>query len=185
MYEESRSAPARRDTAGNFIPQYAIQQITLAEQLSPLIGIDITWKNSLQTRFEIKRDRTLTLAYSNIQVTEVRGIEYVIGLGYKIKKVTFPIGLGKGKRPSNDLSLRADFNLRKNTTILRKLIENTNQPSSGSTTMGVKVSADYPVTDRFNIRLFYDWNGNDPFVSSSYPTSNTNAGISIRFTLAQ
>ena len=185
LYEELNSAPSRRDTAGNFIPQYAIQQVTIAEQLAPLIGIDITWKNSLQTRFEIKRDRTLTLAYSNIQVTEVRGIEYVIGLGYKIKKVRFPIGLGRGKRPTNDLSLRADFNLRKNTTILRKLIENTNQPSSGSTTMGVKLSADYPVTDRFNIRLFYDWNANDPFVSSSYPTSNTNAGISIRFTLAQ
>ena len=185
LYEELNSAPSRRDTAGNFIPQYAIQQVTIAEQLAPLIGIDITWKNSLQTRFEIKRDRTLTLAYSNIQVTEVRGIEYVIGLGYKIKKVKFPIGLGRGKRPTNDLSLRADFNLRKNTTILRKLIENTNQPSSGSTTMGVKLSADYPVTDRFNIRLFYDWNANDPFVSSSYPTSNTNAGISIRFTLAQ
>lgn len=185
LYEELNHAPSRRDTAGNFVPQYAIQQITLAEQLAPLIGIDITWKNSLQTRFEIKRDRTLTLAYSNIQVTEVRGIEYVIGLGYKIKKVTFPFSIGRGKKPSNDLSVRADFNLRKNTTILRKLIENTNQPSSGSQTVGVKLSADYPVTDRFNIRLFYDWNANDPFVSSSYPTSNTNAGISIRFTLAQ
>jgi cell surface protein SprA len=185
LYEEINSAPSRRDTAGNFVPIYAIQQITLVEQLAPLIGIDITWKNSLQTRFEIKRDRTLTLAYSNIQITEVRGIDYVIGLGYKIKKVTFPFGIGRGKRPVNDLSLRADFNLRKNTTILRKLIENTNQPSSGSQTIGVKVSADYPVTDRFNIRAFYDWNANDPFVSSSYPTSNTNAGISIRFTLAQ
>jgi cell surface protein SprA len=185
LYEETNGAPSRTDTAGNFVPQYAIQQITIAEQLSPLIGIDITWKNSLQTRFEIKRDRSLTLAYSNIQVTEVRGIEYVIGLGYKFKKVTFPFSIGRGKKPSNDLSVRADFNLRKNTTILRKLIENTNQPSSGSQTVGVKLSADYPVTDRFNIRLFYDWNANDPFVSSSYPTSNTNAGISIRFTLAQ
>ncbi|MBP6335401.1 MAG: cell surface protein SprA, partial [Bacteroidia bacterium] len=185
LYEEINSGPSNRDTAGNFIPQYSIQQITLAEQLAPLIGIDITWKNSLQTRFEIKRDRTLTLAYSNIQVTEVRGVEYILGLGYKIKRVTFPFSIGRGKKPSNDLSLRADFSLRRNTTILRKLVENTNQPSSGSQTMGVKISADYPITDRFNIRAFYDWDANDPFVSSSYPISNTNAGISIRFTLAQ
>ncbi len=185
LYEELNNSPSRRDTAGNFIPLYAIQQVTIAEQLAPLIGIDITWKNSLQTRFEIKRDRSLTLAYSNIQITEVRGIEYVLGLGYKIKRVTFPFSIGRGRKPTNDLSLRADFNLRKNTTILRKLVENTNQPSSGSQTVGVKLSADYPITDRFNIRAFYDWNANDPFVSSSYPTSNTNAGISIRFTLAQ
>ena len=33
--------------------------------------------------------------------------------------------------------------------------------------------------------VHYDYNANDPFVSSSYPTSNTNAGISVRFTLAQ
>lgn len=185
LYEELNGFSVKRDTSGNFIPQYDIQQITIAEQLSPLIGIDMTWKNSLQTRFEIKRDRTLTLAYSNIQVTEVRGTEYTIGLGYKFKNVKFPFRIGGPKKLSNDLTVRSDFNIRKNTTILRKLVENTNQPSSGSTTLGVKLSADYPINDRFNIRAFYDFSSNNPFVSSSYPTSNTNAGLSIRFTLAQ
>ncbi|MBL0138545.1 MAG: cell surface protein SprA [Bacteroidetes bacterium] len=186
LYEGDPSENSiRRDTLGNFIPKYDIQQITIAEQLSPLIGIDMTWKNSLQTRFEIKRDRTLTLAYSNIQVTEVRGIEYVVGLGYKFKKVTLPFKVGGNKKLSNDLTVKADFSMRKNTTILRKLVEGTNQPSSGSTTLGVKLSADYPLNDRFNIRAFYEYNSNNPFVSSSYPTSNTNAGLSIRFTLAQ
>ncbi|REJ83044.1 MAG: cell surface protein SprA [Bacteroidetes bacterium] len=185
LYEEFNNYPIKRDTAGNFIPIYEIQQITVAEQLAPLIGIDIGWKNSLQTRFEIKRDRSITLAYSNIQVTEVRGTEYVIGLGYKFKRVKFPFTIGGNKKLQNDLNVRADFNVRKNTTILRKLVENTNQPSSGTTTLGVKLSADYPVSDRFNIRLFYDFTSNNPFVSSSYPTSNTNAGIAIRFTLAQ
>ena len=174
----------RRDTIGNFIPHYDFQQITISEQLSPLIGLDMTWKNSLQTRFEIRRDRTLTLAYSNIQVTEVRGVEYVIGFGYKIKKVRFPIRIGP-KPTRSDLSLRADINLRNNTTILRKAIEGTNQPSAGSRTLGMKFSADYPISDRFNIRAFYEFNSNNPFVSSSYPTSNTNAGLSVRFTLAQ
>ncbi|MBL0105055.1 MAG: cell surface protein SprA [Bacteroidetes bacterium] len=173
------------DTAGNFIPKYDIQQVTISEQLSPLIGIDMTWKNSLQTRFEIKRDRTLTLAYSNIQVTEVRGIEYTIGVGYKFKRVTLPFKMGGKKKLSNDLTVKVDVNLRDNTTILRKVVEGTNQPSAGTRTLGIKVSADYPLNERFNIRAYYDYNANDPFVSSSYPTSNTNAGISVRFTLAQ
>jgi cell surface protein SprA len=145
----------------------------------------MTWKNSLQTRFEIKKDRTLTLAYSNIQVTEVRGTEYTVGLGYKFKRVTLPFRVGNGKKLSNDLNVRIDVNLRDNRTILRRVNEGTNQPSAGTKTLGVKISADYPVNDRFNVRAFYDYNANNPFVSSSYPTSNVNAGLSIRFTLAQ
>jgi cell surface protein SprA len=183
--EDANHNPTNTDTIGNFIPRFDLQQVTITEQLAPLIGIDMTFKNSLQARFEIKRDRTLSLAYSNIQVTEVRGIEYTIGLGYKFKRVVLPFRTGNSKKLSNDLTVKADVSLRDNTTILRKAVENTNQPSAGSRTLGVKLSADYPVSDRFNVRFYYDYNATDPFVSSSYPTSNTNAGLSIRFTLAQ
>ncbi len=178
---------AARDTIHNFIPQYAVQQITISEQFAPLIGIEMTWKNSLQTRFEYKRDRTLTLAYSNIQVTEIRGTEYTIGLGYKIQKFTLPfIKTGRGKKKlSNPLNLKADFTLRDNRTIIRKLIEGTNQPSAGTETISYKFSADYAVNERFNVKAFFDKSINNPFVSSSYPSSNVNAGISLRFTLTQ
>ena len=83
------------------------------------------------------------------------------------------------------MTVKVDLNLRENTTILRKVIEGTNQPSAGTKTLSVKVSADYPVNDRFNVRAFYDFSSNEPFTSTSYPTSYTNAGIAIRFTLAQ
>ena len=119
------------------------------------------------------------------QVTEVRGTEYVVGLGYKFKKVTLPFRVGGKKKLSNDLTVKMDVGLRNNTTILRKVVERTNQPSAGSQTLNLKVSADYPVNKRFNVQAFYNYNANEPFVSSSYPTSNTNAGISVRFTLAQ
>ena len=187
LYEDrnENGYASNTDTIGNFIPELDLQQITISEQLAPLIGIDMTWKNSFQARFEIKRDRTLSLAYSNIQITEIRGIEYSIGMGYKFKKVTLPFKIGGNKKLSNDLTVKADVSIRSSTTLLRKVIEGTNQPSAGSKTLGLKISADYPINDRFNIRGFYDYNANDPFVSSSYPTSNTNAGISVRFTLAQ
>ncbi len=185
LFKEVNNFPSVLDSAKNFIPKYDIQQVTISEQLAPLIGFDMTWKNSLQTRFEIKRDRTVTLAYSNIQITEVRGIEYTVGFGYKFKRVTLPFKIGGKKKLSNDLNVKVDFNLRENTTILRKVIEGTNQPSAGTKTLSVKVSADYPVNERFNVRAFYDFSSNEPFVSTSYPTSYTNIGIAIRFTLAQ
>lgn len=174
------------DVNGNYIPQYDIQQVTITEQWGPLIGVDITWKNGLQTRAEVKRDRTVSLSYSNIQVTEVRGNEFVVGAGYRIKNFKLPFGLGaKNSTKKNDLNLKADFSFRNNFTIIRQLIQQINQPSQGNKTISIKTSADYLLNERLNIRLFYDQTINEPFVSSSFPTSNTNIGLSLRFTIAQ
>lgn len=187
LYSEDANGNANAvDINQNFLPKYQIQQITLSEQYAPLVGVDMTFKNSLQARVEYKRDRTLSLAYSNIQVTEIRGKEYTLGLGYKFKKVKLPFFKGpNGKRLQNDLNVRGDFSVRENTTIIRKLIEKTNQPSAGNTSIGLKFSADYNINERFNIKAFYDRQANNPFVSSSYPIANTRFGLSVRFTLAQ
>ncbi|HLG35364.1 MAG TPA: cell surface protein SprA, partial [Bacteroidia bacterium] len=182
----AESKGTARDINDNFIPKYDIQQVSISEQWGPLLGIDITWKNSLQTRLEIKRDRTVSLSYSNIQVTEVRGEEYVIGVGYRIRNFKLPFGLGaKNSKKKNDLNLKADFSIRNNYTVIRKLIEGLNQPSAGNQTLSIKTSADYVLNERLNLRLFYDQTINEPFVSSSFPTSNTNIGLSLRFTIAQ
>jgi cell surface protein SprA len=184
LYDYNVETPHVRDTIGNFIPRYTFQQVTIAEQFAPLFGIDMTFKNSLQARFEVKRDRTLTLSYANIQVTEVRGNEYIAGLGYKIKKVKLPFVTTK-KKITSDLNLKADFGMRKNYTILRKLVENANQPSAGNTTVTAKISADYNINERFNISVFANKTINTPFVSTSFPNSNFEAGFKVRFTLSQ
>jgi len=188
LYEENiQEQPVNLDTVHNFIPKYDFQQITISEQFAPLIGFDLTFKNSFQTRFEYKRDRTVSLSYASIQVTEVRGEEYTIGAGYRFKRVKLPfVRVGPAKtRITNDLNVKTDFNLRKNTTIIRKLVENANQPSSGSTTMSIKLSLDYNVSERINLKLFCDKLITRPFVSTSFPTSTLTAGLTIRFTLAQ
>jgi len=187
LYKDNNEQPVALDTIGNFIPRYDFQQISIAEQFSPLIGIDLTFKNSLQARFEYKRDRTVSLSYASIQVTEVRGEEYTVGAGYKFKRVKLPfVRVGPAKtRIANDLNLKADFSLRKNTTLIRKLVENANQPSSGTTSISVKVSLDYNISERINLKLFADKLITNPFVSTSFPTSTLTAGLTIRFTLAQ
>lgn len=187
LYAESADGhPVSRDVVNNIIPRVDLQQISLSEQFSPLIGVDMTFKNSLQARFEIRKDRTLALAYSNIQVTEVRGKELTIGLGYKIKGVKMPFAAGgKKKSKGSDLNLKADFNIRDNNTVIRKLVENTNQASAGNETVTIKFTADYNLTERFNVSAYFDRTANNPFVSSSYPTAFTSAGIRLRFTLAQ
>lgn len=175
-----------RDAARNFLSQKEIGQISINEQFSPLIGFDMTMVNSLLIKFEIRKTRNLALSFANTQLTEVTSEEYVVGAGYRIKDVTFNIKSGGRSKPiKSDLNLKADFSIRSNKTMLRKLVENMDQVSAGQRVMSISVSADYQISEKFNIRLFFDKIINNPFVTSQYRNSNTNAGISLKFTLAQ
>ena len=46
-----------------------ISQVTINEQFSPLFKIDMTWKNSLLTKFEIGEIGILALSLANSQIT--------------------------------------------------------------------------------------------------------------------
>lgn len=172
-----------------FVPEFDIAQITLTEQYSPLIGIDVGFQNSLTARFEYKKNRTLTLSFTNNQLTEVQGQEIVIGLGYRIRNIALIFssisGSGKGTRSTNDLVLKVDLGFRDDKTTLRLINENNNQVSAGQKKTNVYVTADYTFSTRLSGQLFYKYDVSSPYVSSQYPTSNTYAGITLRFNLAQ
>ncbi len=177
--------PNTKDSSDNFIPRLQIGTITISEQFSPLVSLDFTFKNSLTAKLEVKTSRTLSLNFSNNQLTEVTSEEYIVGAGYTFKNVKFPIRFGKGKKKiQSDLNFRIDFSMRDNRTMIRKIDEDVNQATSGQKLISIKVNADYVINQRFNIRLFYDAAINEPVVSSSFPTQNHAAGLSLRFTLA-
>jgi cell surface protein SprA len=173
-------------TNSNFLAGYEINGVSINEQMSPLIGLDLTWNNSLITKVEIKKTRNINLNFSNNQITEVTGDEIIIGSGYRFNKVpiTFKSLTGNKTRFESDLNLRIDLSIRKNLTIIRKIVENYDDLTAGTTVTTLKISADYVLSDRFNIRLFFDKIVNKPHISITFPTSNTNFGISVRFTLA-
>ncbi len=172
------------DAAGNFIPERQIMMVSIQEVMRPLMGFDATLTNSLLLKVEYNRDRNLSLSLSNYQVTEIRGKEYVIGTGYRFKNVKFPFAVG-GATPKSDLNLRVDLSLRDNATVIRKMEEQQNQVTAGQNILSIKTSADYVVNQRLNVRAFYERVVNKPVISTSFPSANTNAGISLRFTLAQ
>ncbi|MDA9663588.1 cell surface protein SprA, partial [bacterium] len=170
---------------GNYFSQFEIGQVTINEQFSPLIKLDMTWKNSLITKLEIKRNRILNLSLSNNQLTEINGSEYVIGTGYRIKDLEFKFKSGgRKKKISSDLDLKMDVNIRNNKTIIRKIIEDKEQITMGQQTISLKFSADYVVNSRLNLKMFYDKVITNPFISTTYPGAITNAGFSLRFTLS-
>ncbi len=171
---------------GDFLPEQEINGISLVEQFSPLINIDMTWNNSLITKFEIKKTRNINFSFANNQLTEVTGDDYIIGGGYRFNKVKIPIKTANGNRVTleSDLNVRADLSIRKQLTFIRKLVEGYDDLTRGQTIATLKLTADYVLSDRFNLRLFFDRILNKPHTSLTYRTVNTNFGISIRFTLA-
>lgn len=170
---------------GNFYNLYDVNSISINEQFNPLINVDMIWKNNFSTSFEIKRTRNLILSLSNTQLTEVASNEMIFGMGYRFDNFGMIIGSGsRQKKYNSDLNLRADLSVRKNSTIIRKIVDEVDQLTSGQKVVTLKFSADYVLSNRFNLRLYYDRIVNTPYISLSYPTTTTEFGASIRFTLA-
>jgi cell surface protein SprA len=187
--ESGGAASSQQPYSSDFIPEYDFGAIAITEQFSPLFGIDMTWHNSLFTKFEYKKSRNLTLSFANNQVTEVNGNELVVGLGYRIKSLGFTIkalgGGGRKTRISSDLDIKVDFSIRSNKTVLRRIDEDINQVSAGQKIVSINTSIDYQLSQNLSIRFFFDKIVNNPFVSNQYKNSTTNGGISLRFSLAQ
>jgi cell surface protein SprA len=90
----------------------------------------------------------------------------------------------KGKPIKSDLNLKCDLSFRKNVTTMRRIAEEVSTPTGGTNIISIKVSADYVISERISIRLFYDRIINKPVISTSFPTTNTNAGLSLRLSLS-
>lgn len=172
-----------RDINNNFEAGRVIQNVTISQRFSPLIGIDATWNikgQGLITKFEIKKDRSATLSLNNNQVTEILGTEWVIGTGYKFAKVKMPIK----KIAASPVNLRFDLTFRDNLTVIRKIVENSNQATAGQRVVSIKSSADYNVGQNLVIQFYYDQVITTPKIATSYPTGNLSCGLRLRFNLA-
>jgi cell surface protein SprA len=166
---------------------YDISSVTLSETFSPLIGVNMTMKNSLFAKVEYRKQRNISLNVNSIQITEGHTNEFVIGAGYTIKDLTF-ITQSKNKmqkKVSNDLKINVDVSYKDIKTLLRKVEENITQASSGNKVFGIKVSADYVLSQKINLQLFYDHQGTTPLISSSYPIKADNFGINIKLMLTR
>jgi len=175
--------------SNNYITRYDVGIVSVMEQYSPLIGIDVTMHNSLSAKIEYKKSRKLDLSFVNNQLTEVVGSEVVVGLGYRLKNLKFSIGSmtggGKNKSYKSDLNLKIDFGIRDNKTTLRRIDEVNNQISAGTKQFTLNFAGDYMLSRSIQLKLYYNWISSNPYVSSQMPNSTTSGGFSLRFNLAQ
>lgn len=171
------------DANGNFYASKLISNVNLAEQFNPLVKVDMTLKNSFKILAEIKKDRTLNMSFDNNLLTEVTGNEYIIGLGYRIKDVTFNSKLADNVSGviKSDINIKADFSLRKNNTIVRYLDYDNNQLGGGQDMWSIKLTADYSFSRNLTAIFFYDHQFSQAVISTSFPITNIRSGFTLRY----
>ncbi|WP_143304970.1 T9SS outer membrane translocon Sov/SprA [Chitinophaga vietnamensis] len=189
-FEDPRLAgyPAFRDTvSGNYYPYFLVPNLTLTEAFAPLIGIDVTFTNSLNARFEFRKSRSLSLSLIDYQLTELRSSEIIMGAGYRVRGLALPFAVNKSgaRKLNNDLNFRLDLSFRDDKTANNRLDADIVIPTSGQKVIGIAPSIDYVVNNRLNLRFFYDRRQTIPVISTAYPITTTRGGITFRFVLSQ
>ena len=198
-------------TTGNPLPNsmYNVSTVSINESFSPLIGIDMTFRNDLSCKLEYRKTRVLTLSMTSIQINEAVSNDWVVGASYKINNFKLFGGNRRRRVRSNrnndddnnssatstsrsatgfntSLNLRLDLSYRKQAAICRDIASMTSSASSGNTAFKLSFSADYALSRLLTMSFYYDRQTNTPLLSSnSYPTTTQDFGLSLKFSLTR
>ncbi len=179
-----------RDVQNNLpIPSmpYDISAVSFIESFTPFLGVNMTMKNSMTAKAEYRKQRNLSLNLTSTQLIETLSDEFVVGIGYVVNDfdVILKLKSNRTKNIKNDLKLKLDLSYKNMKSLIRKINENVTQASSGNKIMSLKFTADYVFSRKINLQLFFDHQSTAPLVSSSYPVSSTNLGLSFKFMLTR
>ncbi len=186
--------------SGNFVPYYAVPNITISEQFAPLLDLDMQFVNQVQAKVGYSRSRQLSLSLIDFQLSESRSTEFTIGGGFRKRGVGLPFGwkvAGNGKTPpngppgsinaqkaQNDLTFRLDISIRDDATSSSYLDQNASLPTGGQKVIRIDPSIDYVLNNRINLKLYFDQQRTTPKISTTPPIVTTKGGIQIRISLA-
>ncbi|QKX07576.1 cell surface protein SprA [Aquimarina sp. TRL1] len=170
------------DQAGNFKNPILYANVNLTEQFSPLVKFDFETKSYVKLLLEWKKDRALSLNFDNNLLTDIQGNEYIIGLGYRLKDISFVTRIsGKKQVIKSDLNFRADLSLRQNETVIRYLDLQDTQVTEGQDIYGIKFTADYALSKNLTALFFYDHTFSTYSVSTAFPQTTIRGGFTLRY----
>ena len=182
---EQGTQPTAVNENGEYIPVVVINEVTLIERFSPLLGIRVRTKGRMDFRAEYKTERMFNLDLGNTQVTEVYSKDFVFGFGYTAQGL-----LIKTKRKdiinipkTKDIVFKLDFALRDTKTVQRTL-DGTDVVTAGNLSIRLYPNITYAISQKLNMQLFFERTINEPRVSSSFRRTSTAFGIKLQFDLS-
>jgi cell surface protein SprA len=170
--------------SNNYVPFFQVPNITITENLGPLLGVDIAFRSGLNLSVKFNKSRMLSLSLIDYQVSETKTTELIVGGGHRIQGLTLPFSIFGLKNLKNDVNIRVDLGYRDDITVNSYLMDNTVLPTRGQKVITIAPSIDYIINENLQLRLFYDRRQSIPVMSTSYPITTTRAGITLRFLFA-
>ncbi len=174
--------PEAPDQSGNFKAKTLLTNVNLTEQFSPLLRLDFEMNNSIKILAEMRKDRALSMSFANNLLTEIKGNEYIVGLGYRVKDLRISTNFG-GKKSviTSDLNFKVDLSRRDNITIVRYLDLENNQTTAGQTIYGAQLSVDYALSKNLTALFYYDHTFSKYAISTAFPQTTIRSGFTLRY----
>lgn len=167
---------------------YNISDVNLIERFYPLLGAEGTMNNNLTLKARYNYSRGLTLSIGAYQLVEDLQNDFVVGVGYRVKEFNKIMGWHNKNQKgfNNDLLINADLSHKTTRYLIRQVEDGYSEATAGQKIVTLKVSADYTLSRYLMLRAYFDRVLNSPLIStSSYPTTNTNLGVTLRLTLPE
>lgn len=172
------------DISGNYQSSKLFTNVNLIEEFSPLIKMDVKFKNSFSFTGRLNKDRALMLNFNNNTITQNSGTEYTLGLGYRIKDLAMNFRIrGKKTRIKGDLNLKADVTLRDDKTVIRAIDQDNNQVTGGQRLLSIKFFADYALSKNLTASFYFDQSASSYAISTTFPRQSISSGLSVRYVL--
>ncbi|HEX8549048.1 MAG TPA: cell surface protein SprA, partial [Cytophagaceae bacterium] len=177
--------PDKPDTGQFYRPVFVIDQVSLKEAFSPLIGITVKTKNKASYTINYIRERTMLLSMTNAQMQESQSKGITLGLGLNKTGFKIPFRWQGRKIPplKNELQFKNDITIRDTKTIQRN-IGGVNTVTAGTINFQLRTSISYMISQRLNLTFYFDRQINTPRISSSFRRAATAFGLQLRFTLS-
>ena len=86
---------------------------------------------------------------------------------------------------TNDVAFRLDLGLRDDATANSRLDQLQALPTAGQKVITINPSIDYVISNRVNLKFYFEQRRVEPKISTAPPITNTRAGVEIRLALTQ
>lgn len=168
----------------NYVPFFTVPNVTISENLSPILGMDIAFHSGLNLSVQFNKSRMLSLSLVDFQVSETKSTEVIIGGGHRIQGLNLPFSIFGIESLENDINIRMDVGFRDDITTNSYLADQTVVATRGQQVLTIAPSVDYVINENLQIRLFFDRRQSIPALTTSYPINTTRAGLTLRFLFA-
>jgi cell surface protein SprA len=183
--EDNPLNPFPRNDNNDVLPELQIGQISMSENFSPLVGVQVRTKSNATFKMDINRSRQIALSLANNQFNETKSRDLTLGVGYIIPDVKFTVVDQAGGRTQvkSNLELKLDVRFNDNQTVIRKILEDFVQPTAGQRRTTIKFTADYRLSRRLTAQAYYDQSASRFKTGNAFPTAQVQAGFAFKLNL--